>query len=271
MSMMSAIGSVIRSTVVSVKSALAELIGTALFVTVATGTAVGLSSLATDSSGGYDAGVHAIGTAMAFGLTITSLAYATAHTSGGQFNPAVTVGLVASGTIPALQGALNIGSQVIGAVAGSTIVYLMYPGGGELERSSLGANILPPGMSAGKAFLGEMVATFALVFVVLETACSSKSKENRMMAPVAIGYMVFVEHMLFVCSPHGGNGVLCVSLTLTRDCKDYDMHLFNMLQQSFQTLVSMMDIGFFVFSLLALVLFFCWISFLLAWCKLGWS
>lgn len=185
-----------KSTVISVKAVVAEFVGMALFVTVATGTAVGLSSLSVDSHGEYDAGVHVIGTAMAFGFTITSLAYATGHTSGGQFNPAVTLGLVSSGNLPAIQGAINIVSQVSGAIVGSTIVYLMYPGGG--EHSSLGANGLSTGMSAGKAFLGEMVATFALVFVVLETACNSKSKENRMLAPVAIGYTVFVAHLLLI-------------------------------------------------------------------------
>lgn len=196
MSVISAISSVFKSTVVNVKAVVAEFVGMTLFVTVATGTAVGLSSLSVDSHGDFDAGVHAIGTAMAFGFTITALAYATGHTSGGQFNPAVTTGLVASGRLPAIQGALNIVSQVSGAVLGSTIVYLMYPGGG--EHSSLGSNGLSPDMSVGKAFLGEMVATFALVFVVLETACNSKSKDIRTLAPVAIGYTVFVAHLLLI-------------------------------------------------------------------------
>jgi MIP family channel proteins len=194
--MFGTLSSVFKSTVVNVKALVAEFVGMALFVTVATGTAVGLSSLSVDSNGEYDAGVHAVGTAMAFGFTITSLAYATGHTSGGQFNPAVTMGLVASGRLPAIQGALNIVSQVSGAIVGSTILYFMYPGGG--EHSSLGSNELSPAMSAGQAFLGEMIATFALVFVVLETACNSQSKDVRTMAPLAIGYTVFVAHLLLI-------------------------------------------------------------------------
>jgi MIP family channel proteins len=181
----------IKDTAISVRAVVAEFIGTAVFIAASTGTAVGLAELADASPA-----VHAVGTAMAFGFTIVSMAYAVGHTSGGQMNPAVTAGLVLSGNLPALQGALNAASQVLGAVAGSAIVYGMFPGSG--EHLTLAGNSVPDGVAAGRAYLGELVGTFALVFVVLESACSAASKANRALAPVAIGYTVLVAHLLLI-------------------------------------------------------------------------
>ena len=181
----------IKDTAINFKAVAAEFVATTLFIAISTGAALGLAEL-------VDAppAVHAVGTAAAFGFTIVALAYGTGHTSGGQINPAVTIGLVASGNLPALQGALNIGGQVLGAIAGSGIVYGMFPGDG--HGTTLAANSVPDGLAVGRAFLGEMVGTFALVFVVLETACSLKSAANRALAPIAIGYTVFVVHLLLI-------------------------------------------------------------------------
>jgi len=181
----------IADTFVSVRAVIAEFVATTSFIAIATGAATGLALL-TES----EPGVHTIGTAMAFGFTIVAFAYATGHTSGGQMNPAVTIGLVASGNLPALQGVCNIAAQVSGAICGSLIVYGMYPGDG--HGLSLAANVIPHGLTPGRAFLGEMFGTFAFVFVILETACSWKSAANRSLAPLAIGYTLFVVHLILI-------------------------------------------------------------------------
>src|SRR5213080_4701434 len=71
-------------------------------------------------------GLH--GVALAFGLTVLTMAYAIGHVSGCHLNPAVTVGLAAGGRFPANQIAPYVIAQVIGAVVGAGVLYLIASG-----------------------------------------------------------------------------------------------------------------------------------------------
>ncbi|KAI3430305.1 hypothetical protein D9Q98_004901 [Chlorella vulgaris] len=133
-------------------------------------------------------------TAMAFGLAITVLAYATGHLSGGQMNPAVTLGLALTGNLGIVQAAANILAQIVGAILGSSFLFATVPNS---NSSALGSNSIAPGVSTGNAMMGEIVMSFVLVSVVLETAISKKSLA-RAQAPLAIGFAVFCAHAVLL-------------------------------------------------------------------------
>lgn len=165
---------------VSVKAALGEFVGTTLFIF----TSLGVAASAPSSE---------LVTPLAFGLSITSLAYAFGHTSGGQFNPAVSVALSMAGALGVTQMMVNILMQLLGSLLGTLLMFATVHG--SWERKGLGANALAPGVSVANAFLGEVVMTFLLALVVLETVVNKKSKVKNL-APVAIGFAVYLGNQV---------------------------------------------------------------------------
>src|SRR5271154_4347578 len=73
-------------------------------------------------------GIGFLGVALAFGLTVLTMAYAVGHISGGHFNPAVTVGLWAGGRLKAADGLPSIIAQVIGPIVAAAILYFIASG-----------------------------------------------------------------------------------------------------------------------------------------------
>ncbi|KAL4442937.1 hypothetical protein ABPG77_008428 [Micractinium sp. CCAP 211/92] len=144
-------------------------------------------NLATNASWG-------ILTALAFGLAITVLAYATAHLSGGQINPAVTLGLLLSNNLGPLQAICNMAAQIVGAILGAGLLYATIPGS---SNSTLASNQLATGVGVGNALCGEIVMTFVLVSVVLEVT-SNRNPASRAQAPLAIGFAVFCGHAVML-------------------------------------------------------------------------
>ncbi|PRW57994.1 aquaporin-1 isoform X1 [Chlorella sorokiniana] len=191
----------------SLKFALAELMATCLFVYIGTGTATTFGSLQTQkgytlassprssSTGpGLDERMvllldnlavtpsWGVNTALAFGLAITVMAFATAHLSGGQINPAVTLGLALVGALSPAQAAANMLGQFTGAILGSSFLFATIP---NASSSTLATNMIAPGVAVGNAMMGEIVMTFVLVSVVFETAVNRKSM-SKAIAPLAI-------------------------------------------------------------------------------------
>ena len=99
----------------------AELIGTFWLVLGGCGSAV-------LAAGFPELGIAFAGVALAFGLTVLTMAYAIGHISGCHLNPAVTVGLWAGGRFPAVQVVPYIVMQVIGAVAAAAVLYIIASG-----------------------------------------------------------------------------------------------------------------------------------------------
>lgn len=171
-------------------SLISEFIGTALFLTIATGTAVGSAAVSPATA--------VLQTALGFGFTITSLAYALGPRSGAHFNSAVTAGLVLVGDVGVLQGLGNMVVQVLGAILGSSVVYGMYP------HSQIGSNslALAANDNLGLPFLAEAIGTFCLVFVVMECCCNKSRRKidgtTIEGAPLAIGFAVFVAHLVLI-------------------------------------------------------------------------
>lgn len=136
---------------------------------------------------------------LTFGLCITVLVYATAHTSGGQVNSAVTVALMTSGDLNWAQGLCNIAAQIIGSICGALLIWCA----GQ-TKNNLGMNQMPASTSIGAACLGEFMGTFLLCWTVFQTAVTPKSfarsneNNNPILAPFAIGLSVFLAHMVLI-------------------------------------------------------------------------
>jgi len=136
-----------------------------------------------------------ITTALAFGLAITVLAYATSHLSGGQLNPAVSFGLLLAGELSAIQTGINIIAQIVGAILGAALLDATVPSAGD---ANLGSNVISNGVGFGNALCGEIVMTAVLVLVVLETAINKRNTIARSQAPLAIGFAVFCAHAVLL-------------------------------------------------------------------------
>lgn len=187
----------------------AEFIGMALFVTFGCGSAMGIAG--SGSSGGSGANSHektegqttsllpawVLMVALVFGLSITTLAYTIGPYSGGQLNCAVTFGLVLAGHCDVFQGIANFVAQMMGSVTGAAILCAIFPIQNDLT-SSLGANSVGPRWNWWNALIGEIMGTFLLVFVVLQTACNPKSSLTRAQACIAIGLAVFMAHAVLI-------------------------------------------------------------------------
>src|SRR6187455_879022 len=103
------------------KRCAAEFIGTFWLVFGGCGSAVLAAAFP-------DVGIGLLGVSFAFGLTVLTMAYSVGHISGCHLNPAVSVGLVAGGRFPASKLVPYIISQVVGAIAGAGVLYLMASG-----------------------------------------------------------------------------------------------------------------------------------------------
>eukprot|EP00927_Polykrikos_kofoidii_P040439 TRINITY_DN34570_c0_g1_i4.p1 TRINITY_DN34570_c0_g1~~TRINITY_DN34570_c0_g1_i4.p1 ORF type:complete len:350 (+),score=40.33 TRINITY_DN34570_c0_g1_i4:79-1128(+) len=174
---------------VSMKAAAAEFLAMALLVIIGCGTAMGMSK-----ENGSASVLHV---SLAFGFACSSLGYAIGHISGGQINCAVTLSLVLVGRLSARQGLLNFAAQVVGSVVGASVLSLVYPPSKD-RTGSLGANIIIGGWSPLNALVAELVLTFFLVFVVLETTVDPDSTDMRSLSCLAIGFAVFLAHSVLI-------------------------------------------------------------------------
>jgi len=197
--------------------AFSEFVAMTLFVFFGCGSA---SSNAASIAGEWDsASVTVI--ALQFGLLITVLAFATAHTSGGHINCAVTFALTIVGTCHPVRGAVYFVAQMLGSIMGALLLQAATDGDtsyGEVDRTGgLGSNGLQAALKArgggtGNGFVVELMGTALLVYVVLETAVNTESVttdgttmirgQKQTLAPIPIGLAVFAAHV--VCIPVTG-------------------------------------------------------------------
>lgn len=193
-----------------------EFLAMALFVYFGCGAA---SSNAHFNNGEWDSASVTI-ISLQFGLLITVLAFATAHTSGGHINCAVTLGLTIVGTCHPIRGLVYLVAQLLGSVVGAALLKATtldsssFDDAIVLDRTGgVGANGFQNlAVGVGNAFLVEVMGTLLLVFVVLETAVNTHSvttdgatmiRGNKLtMAPLPIGLAVFAAHV--VCVPITG-------------------------------------------------------------------
>ncbi|MBM3948445.1 MAG: aquaporin [SAR202 cluster bacterium] len=175
---------------------LAEFIVTLLFIFIGGG-AVVASGIA--SGGALDTG-RLVAIALAHGLAIALLVFATANVSGGHINPAVTFSMVVTRKISMTKGAMYVAAQLTGAIIGALLLMVVSP---DAVEGNLGAHGLGNGITAAMGLLVEIILTFVLVFTVFMTAVDRRGAGN--LAPLAIGFSILVIHLVAV--PLTGAGV----------------------------------------------------------------
>jgi aquaporin Z len=175
---------------------IAEFLGTAILVFAAVGTATlcfGFKLFGTSFAAGI------VTTALAFGLVLMALIYAIGPISGCHVNPAVTIGFVVSGRMNILEGIGYWIAQILGGIAGAFTLYGVFSSSPLYSKAvqGLGADGFGSSsriqISAGGAFLAEVILTFIFVMVIL-FATSKIAREA--LAGLAIGVALATVHLV---------------------------------------------------------------------------
>jgi aquaporin Z len=175
------------------KRAAAEFIGTGWLVFGGCGSAVLAAAFP-------NVGIGFAGVALAFGLTVLTMAYTIGHISGCHLNPAVTVGLWAGGRIPASDVPPYIVAQVLGGIAGAGVLYLIGSGTASFDVSAgfasngYGAHS-PGGYSLAAAATCEVVMTFMFLTIILG---ATHHRAPAGFAPIAIGLGLTLIHLVSI-------------------------------------------------------------------------
>jgi aquaporin Z len=146
-------------------------------------------------------GIGFVGVALAFGLTVLTMAYAVGHISGGHFNPAVTVGLFAGGRFPGQEVVQYIVAQVIGGIVAAGVLYLIASGKAGFDASASGfasngyGEHSPGGYSLQAAIVAEFVLTAFFVFII-HGATDKRAPAG--FAPIAIGLALTLIHLISI-------------------------------------------------------------------------
>lgn len=149
-----------------------------------------------------DVGIGLLGVALAFGLTVVTMAYAVGPISGGHFNPAVTIGLWAGGRFPARDILPYVVAQVAGAILASGVLYLIASGkagfdlAGGFASNGFGEHS-PGGYDLRAALICEIVMTFGFLMVILGVT-DPRASASAMMAPLAIGLCLTLIHLVSI-------------------------------------------------------------------------
>jgi len=145
-------------------------------------------------------GIGHLGVALAFGLTVVTMAYAVGHISGGHFNPVVSFGLWAGGRFSSRELLPYIAAQVIGGLAAAGILYLIASGQSDFDVSqgfaSNGYGQASPGhYSMAAALICEVFMTAAFLFVIM---WATDAKAPQGFAPLAIGLALVLIHLISI-------------------------------------------------------------------------
>ncbi len=171
----------------------AEFLGTFWLVLGGCGSAV-------IAAGFPDVGIGLLGVALAFGLTVLTMAFAIGHISGCHLNPAVSIGLCVGGRFPAAQLAPYIAAQVAGAILAGGVLFVIASGAPGFDASAgfasngYGAHS-PGGYSLTAALVTEIVMT-AMFLVIILGATDARAPQG--LAPIAIGLGLTLIHLISI-------------------------------------------------------------------------
>lgn len=145
-------------------------------------------------------GIGFAGVALAFGLTVVTMAYAVGHISGGHFNPAVTVGLYAGGRFPAKDVVPYIFAQVVGGIAAAGLLYLIASGRAGFDASAGFASNgygdhSPGGYSLIACAITELLLT-AFFLILIHGATDKRAPSG--FGPLAIGLALTLIHLISI-------------------------------------------------------------------------
>jgi aquaporin Z len=172
---------------------MAEFIGTFWLVLGGCGSAV-------LAAGFPKTGIGFLGVALAFGLTLLTMAYAIGHISGCHINPAVSVGLWAGGRFPASEVIPYIIAQVIGGIVAAGVLYVIASGTAGFDLSNgfasngYGAHS-PGGYGLGSAAVCEVVMTLMFLFVIMG---ATDKRVPAGFAPIPIGLVLTLIHLISI-------------------------------------------------------------------------
>lgn len=159
--------------------------------------------------GGNDAGAEVFRIAIVAGLMIFALVYCFYAVSGGNINPAVSLGLVLSGRMTLPRGIGYIAAQIVGAITGVAMAKVVSPtafdlakgGINALQTMEVGADAVSIPITAPQAFFGEVFGTLLLVLAVLFCTDTARSMEHPHMTaliPLTIGLVVLIDHLALI-------------------------------------------------------------------------
>ena len=183
------------------KRSFAEFIGTFWLVLGGCGSAV-------LACGVPNTGIGYVGVALAFGLTVLTMAFAIGHISGCHLNPAITLGLVAGGRFSIKDAPAYILAQVLGGILAAAVIF--YVAAPDLSNAGIGAfatngwsDSLVNGVNAfgghatgmGAAFVTEAVLTAMFLFVIMG---ATDKKAPAGFAPIAIGLCLTLIHLISI-------------------------------------------------------------------------
>jgi len=145
-------------------------------------------------------GIGLLGVALAFGLTVLTMAYAIGHVSGCHLNPAVSFGLTVAGRLKAADLPAYVVAQLLGAILAAFVLYLIASGKAGFDLSGgLAANGYgehsPGGYSLGVGLLTEVIMTFMFLMVILG---STHGLAPAGFAPLAIGLCLTLIHLISI-------------------------------------------------------------------------
>jgi aquaporin Z len=145
-------------------------------------------------------GIGFAGVALAFGLTLLTMAFAIGHISGCHLNPAVSVGLMVGGRFKASELIPYIIAQLIGGIVGAGVLYLIASGKAGFDvhagfASNGFAEHSPGGYSLTAAFVCEFVMTFFFLVIILG---ATDKRAPAGFAPIAIGLGLTLIHLISI-------------------------------------------------------------------------
>lgn len=145
-------------------------------------------------------GIGYLGVALAFGLTVVTMAYAIGHISGCHLNPAVSIGLWVGGRFPAKDLLPYIVAQVLGAVAAGGVLFLIASRTAGFDvtagfASNGYAAHSPQGYSMGAALICEVVMTMMFLLVIMG---ATDRRAPQGFAPLAIGLTLTLIHLISI-------------------------------------------------------------------------
>jgi aquaporin Z len=173
------------------KKAIAEFFGTFWLVFGGCGSAVLAAAFP-------NLGIGFVGVALAFGLTVLTMAYAIGHVSGCHLNPAVSFGLLAGKRFGAGDLFAYLIAQVLGGLAGAGLLYLIARGkagfdlSGGFASNRFGTHS-PGGYSLAACFIAEVVLTFAFLWIIMG---ATDKRAPSGFAPIAIGLGLTLIHLI---------------------------------------------------------------------------
>ena len=175
----------------------AEALGTFWLVFGGAGSAVLAAKFVGDDQ--ISVGIGHLGVALAFGLTVLTMAYAVGHVSGGHFNPAVTIGLAVGKRFEWKDVPAYVITQVIGGALGAGVLYLVASGAPDFKVGGFASNgydaLSPGGYSLMAVLLAEVVLTAVFLYIILG---ATDRRAPAGFAPIAIGLGLTLIHLISI-------------------------------------------------------------------------